>query len=90
MDNLSVIPQLCVVVLLIAFLSAVIISAWKWWEIKAHERKNGCVHQWKTEDVKIFGNNNYGQSHALPTSIDYKLTCTKCGDLKYIKDPRKS
>ncbi len=86
---MDVIPTLCVVVLLIALLSVAVISAWKWWEIKVDERKNGCRHEWKTEDVRIFGNGNFGSPNALPTAIDYKLTCKKCGDMKYIKDPRK-
>ena len=86
---MDVIQTLCVVVLLIAFLSVAVISAWKWWEIKVDERKNGCVHQWDQNSMPAY-NGDFGRPNALPQFIDHKLTCKKCGEIKFVKDPRRN
>lgn len=90
---MELLVNLVVIVVLAALLIASVISAWRWWDVYVEDKKlereklrlelaNGCVHKWKNQDMPV-----HGQDRKIPYRIDHKLTCEKCGEIKYVLDP---
>lgn len=90
---MNVIWSLVAIVLLATLLAGAVISIWRWWDVYVEDKRlereklrlelaNGCVHNWETKDMPVFG-----QDRKIPTHIDHKLTCKKCGEVKYVLDP---